>query len=414
MDRTLRRPASRTSRPPPSSPRASRRARASRSRWPAAWRSRAPRSAPASAMGWAASLAAMLQTVAIMGPLRVDVPLTQAISAPVLGRMEVRGHGTVAQALAAAAIRLAHNTLGTAFYIWVIVGLDAYAGTYDTIFGFLPFLPDGRDRRARRRPPSTLVVWTVDRQHRAGARLPARAAALARRSRRARARRRRRRCRRARRRARTRASTRAPCSSRPSSRSRCCSSSTDWPLLGAIAVWLGARVGVARGDRSRSSSPGSILTAALAFGTLVFGLIGGLGLEVTLQRTLRARCSSSSRRGCATRRARRGCARCSAGCSGACGGCPAMRETERGPRRARVDRRAARVGQAAARAAEGRARRARSRSPTPCSTGSPARRGRHPPAPPEPAARAPRPRRSTASSSGSSPPRPCALAARAR
>src|SRR3712207_5332323 len=66
---------------------------------------------------WAASLAAMLQTIAIMGPLRVNVPLTQAISAPVLGRMEVRGFGTVAQACAAAAIRLTHNTLGTAFYI---------------------------------------------------------------------------------------------------------------------------------------------------------------------------------------------------------------------------------------------------------------------------------------------------------
>src|SRR4051794_16787665 len=75
--------------------------------------------------GGGAALAAMLQSVAIMGPPRFGVPLTQAISAPVLGRMEARGSGTVAQTLAAAAIRIVHNTIGAAFAIWVLVGIDA-------------------------------------------------------------------------------------------------------------------------------------------------------------------------------------------------------------------------------------------------------------------------------------------------
>ena len=43
--------------------------------------------------GFGASLAAMLETVAIMGPARFGVPLTQAVSAPLLGAMEGRGRG---------------------------------------------------------------------------------------------------------------------------------------------------------------------------------------------------------------------------------------------------------------------------------------------------------------------------------
>jgi hypothetical protein len=93
--------------------------------------------------GWGAALAAMLQSVAIMGPPRFGVPLTQAISAPVLGRMQARGHGTVAQAAAAAGIRVVHNALGAAFAIFVLVGVDAYTGTYDRLLGWLPILPSG-------------------------------------------------------------------------------------------------------------------------------------------------------------------------------------------------------------------------------------------------------------------------------
>src|ERR671916_196420 len=85
-------------------------------------------------LGYGASVAAMLETVAIIGPARFGVPLTQALSAPLLGRLEARGWPPLPQILACAAIRLAHNAATTAFFVWVIAGgLDAYAGTYDAV-----------------------------------------------------------------------------------------------------------------------------------------------------------------------------------------------------------------------------------------------------------------------------------------
>ncbi len=90
--------------------------------------------------GYGASVAATIETVAIMGPARFGVPFTQAVSAPMLGRMEARGFGPLAQILACAAVRVATNAAGVAFFIWVIAGgLDAYAGSYDALaerFGF--------------------------------------------------------------------------------------------------------------------------------------------------------------------------------------------------------------------------------------------------------------------------------------
>jgi hypothetical protein len=85
-------------------------------------------------LGFGASAAAMLETVAIIGPARFGIPLTQALTAPMLGRLEARGVAVLPQIVACAAIRLLHNTATTAFFIWVIAGgLDAYAGTYDAI-----------------------------------------------------------------------------------------------------------------------------------------------------------------------------------------------------------------------------------------------------------------------------------------
>jgi len=85
-------------------------------------------------LGFGASAAAMLETVAIIGPARFGVPLTQAVSAPILGRLHARGVGFWPQLLACAMVRLLHNAATTAFFIWVITGgLDAYAGTYDAI-----------------------------------------------------------------------------------------------------------------------------------------------------------------------------------------------------------------------------------------------------------------------------------------
>ena len=78
----------------------------------------------------------MLETVAIMGPARFGVPLTQAVSAPLLGAMEGRGRSPAAQFAVAAAIRLLSNTVGIAFFVFVITGgLDAYSGTYENLAG---------------------------------------------------------------------------------------------------------------------------------------------------------------------------------------------------------------------------------------------------------------------------------------
>jgi hypothetical protein len=235
--------------------------------------------------GWAASIAAMLQTMAIMGPIRAGVPLTQAISAPVMGRMEARGHGTVAQGLTAASIRITHNTIQTAFYIWVIVGLEAYAGSYSTILSFLPFVPAGvlSPTSAIVTTAVVLVIWTAIGStvqvlvYRRGLRkwpadpeapevdeeLPKPRA--------------------------------QPPNARFDPRAVLVAaivafalllSSIAWPLLAGVAVWLAAAWFFARGDYA-VVRPGLALTAFLAFGTLVFGLIGGIGIEETLQRTLR-------------------------------------------------------------------------------------------------------------------------------
>src|SRR5215218_3115955 len=47
-------------------------------------------------LGFGASAASMLETVAIIGPARFGVPLTQALTAPILGRLHARGVGAYA------------------------------------------------------------------------------------------------------------------------------------------------------------------------------------------------------------------------------------------------------------------------------------------------------------------------------
>jgi hypothetical protein len=258
-------------------------------------------------------LAAMLQTIAIMGPARLTVPLTQAISAPVLGRMEARERSVAAQVVVAATIRIGSNVTGTLLYVWILLGLDAYTESYERLLGWLPFLPDGR-LGAVLATALGIAFWTVFASviqvfvyrrglHRwpgeapgssepepepepvgapaprlvpAGPHLPSptphdpphdappeppdaaarrfdpRAVALA-----------------------------------AIIAFAVLLSGIAWPLLAAVAVWLAAAWATAHGDRA-VVRPGLALTAVLAAGTLVFGLIGGLGIEVTLQRTIRA------------------------------------------------------------------------------------------------------------------------------
>jgi hypothetical protein len=57
--------------------------------------------------GYGASIAAMLQAIAVLGPSRVSVPLTQALSAPLLGRLHARGTRLGTQIGVCAAIRAA-------------------------------------------------------------------------------------------------------------------------------------------------------------------------------------------------------------------------------------------------------------------------------------------------------------------
>jgi hypothetical protein len=231
--------------------------------------------------GCGTSAAAMLQTVAIMGPARVGIPLTQAVSAPLMGWMEARGHGTAAQAVAAGAVRLAHHILGVFLYVWIILGIDAYAGSYDRFFGWVPVLPEGRTG-ALIATGLAMVAWTIGAStvqalvYRRGLRRWPAVEADERRS--------------------SALPRPMPFEGRFDPRAVVVASvaafaillsSTAWPMLIAVSAWLALAWGLSRGDR-RVVRPGLILTAALAGSTLLFGIAGGLGLDLTLRRTLRA------------------------------------------------------------------------------------------------------------------------------
>ncbi len=229
--------------------------------------------------GFGASIAAMLETVAIMGPARFGVPLTQAISAPLLGAMEGRGRGPAAQFAVAAAVRLVSNAIGIAFFVLVITGgLDAYSGTAENIAGRVGIEFGERGtliltafalvawavaasvvqvviyRRGLRRWPSEAVEGEPppdeSAEHRG--RFDARAATLA-----------------------------------AAVAFALLLTGTEWPLLAGVAAWLALVTATARGDR-RAWRTGLVLAAALGLGAVTFSLVGGLGAEVAARRGLRA------------------------------------------------------------------------------------------------------------------------------
>jgi hypothetical protein len=249
-------------------------------------------------LGFGASLAAMLETVAIIGPARLGIPLTQAATAPMLGRLDARGWRPLPQILACAAIRLLHNAATTAFFIWVITGgLDAYAGTYDAIgrrlgieigsadalaltlaglFAWAAFASTVQVLIYRRglanwdRLASDEVV--VDgaiggkRQLReAGAVAEAGAAGAARE-----------------RRFDPRAIALAAAVA-----FALLLASTQWALLAAVALWLALAWLAARPDR-QTLPAGLVFASLLAGGAFVFALGGGLGLDVAARRATRA------------------------------------------------------------------------------------------------------------------------------
>lgn len=110
--------------------------------------------------GYGASVGAMLQTVAIIGPVRFGVPLTQALTAPLLGTLEARAVGPRVQIAVCAAIRMVQNALTSGFVILVLTGLDVYLDSWDTIAGVIPLLPEGRTA-AWVATIGGLVLWAV-------------------------------------------------------------------------------------------------------------------------------------------------------------------------------------------------------------------------------------------------------------
>ena len=94
------------------------------------------------------------QTVAVMGPARINAPLTQAITAPMMGRLQARGARPLTEFLACLALRLVHYAVLLAAFIFVILGgLDEFTGSYETLTGWLGIVPQG--------PTAALVVTAV-------------------------------------------------------------------------------------------------------------------------------------------------------------------------------------------------------------------------------------------------------------
>jgi hypothetical protein len=240
-------------------------------------------------LGFGASAAAMLETVAIIGPARFGIPLTQAATAPMLGRLEARGVALLPQMLACAAIRLLHNTATTAFFIWVIAGgLDAYAGTYDAIGRRIGIEVGTADALAL--TAAGLLAWAAFAStvqvlvYRRGLRAWEAAAAEAPDGRN------------------IDRDIRGKCSPHESPGRRfdpravtvaaavafaLLLSSTSWPLLAAMALALAIAWIAANPDRDPLPT-GLAFAAILAFGAFAFTLGGGLGLDEAARRASRA------------------------------------------------------------------------------------------------------------------------------
>src|SRR5215213_5262427 len=94
--------------------------------------------------GYGTALASMLQTVAVMGPARINAPLTQAITAPMMGRLQARGAHPVTEFAACLALRLVHYAVLLAAFIYVILGgIDEFTASYGTLTGWLGIVPQG-------------------------------------------------------------------------------------------------------------------------------------------------------------------------------------------------------------------------------------------------------------------------------
>jgi hypothetical protein len=231
--------------------------------------------------GYGASAAALLQTVAVMGPARINNPLTHALTAPLLGRLDVRGRPPWLQVLLCGTIRFAHYTVLSALYIWVVLGgLDAYAGSYETLTGWLG-LPQGEwaaltvvvaGNLLGAAVYSTIQVLVYRRALRGWSAAAAPAAH----------------------------GGADAAGWRPAGRfdpravglaatlaTALLLSGTSWPLLLGVAAWLALAWAFSRADNG-TVALGAGLGAMLALSALVGALLAGLGLDQALRRAVRA------------------------------------------------------------------------------------------------------------------------------
>lgn len=228
--------------------------------------------------GYAAAGASLVETMAVMGPARMGIPVPHAASAPALGALERRGAALLALALAGALIRFGYYLVTGAFYVLVLVGLDAYTGTYEAIRETLRFLPAG-DAAALLVNAAFLAVWSlgagliqawaVRRGLRGwsegGAELGERPAAAPGRG--------------------GLADPRTVVGT--GLLAIAITLATTEPVaLALVAGWLAAAWLIVRAP-ARSFAGGLALAAPLALSTLAFGLIGGLGGELALRRAAR-------------------------------------------------------------------------------------------------------------------------------
>jgi hypothetical protein len=232
-------------------------------------------------LGYGASLAATLQTIALIGPIRLSIPLTQALSAPLIGALEGRATPVRWQVLACAAIRLAHVGVTAAFAVFVLTGgLDVYTKSYESITGWTGFLPQGK-AGALVLTGVGLVAWTAfasvvqvlvyrrglvqwppapvaegerapEPADRVAGRFDPRAVALG-----------------------------------AAIAFALLIGGISWPVLAAVGAWLGLAAVVGGGDRSVVPT-GMLLAVLLGGGVLIFTLLGGLGADEALRRALRA------------------------------------------------------------------------------------------------------------------------------
>jgi hypothetical protein len=246
--------------------------------------------------GHGTAIASMLQTVAVMGPARINAPLTQAITAPMMGRLQARGAPAAVEFAACLALRLVHYAVLLAAFIFVILGgIDEFTGSYETLTGWLGIVPQGAAAALAVTAVGQLAwaiffsVIQVAVYRRAlgewptadGDEAPANGASKEdRRS--------------------GRDAASSPVAERASARfdpraivvaallaSGLLLASTSWALLLGVTAWLIPAWLLSKPDRD-AVPLGLVLAGLLAFAALTGGLLSGAGLELTLRRVLRA------------------------------------------------------------------------------------------------------------------------------